>query len=137
VCTQNETYDKLVQAYQNDGDFRKKYGGLFYPNGLEKTGVGAVLSKPSIPGAGGLIIGTIVLELKWVKDPAPGTEIIKNRLKIDGIGSIFFGEILYNQEFRRLTLLRFQLGSPNGADGSAVEVQTNGTPWPPQHAGSG
>ena len=61
VCTQNETYDKLVKAYQEDGDFRKKYGALFYPTGNEKTGVGALLSKPHIPNEGGLILGTIVV----------------------------------------------------------------------------
>jgi hypothetical protein len=134
VCTQYETYDKLVQAYQNDSDFRKKYGSLFYPTGNEKTGVGALLSKARIPNEGGLILGTIVVELKWATTPAPGTEIIGNRLKIDGIGSIFFGEILYDHDARRLTLLRFQLGSPTGADGSVVEVQSNGQTWPPRTA---
>jgi hypothetical protein len=133
VCTQNETYDKLVQAYQEDGDFRKKYGALFYPTGNEKTGVGALLSKPRIPNEGGPILGTIVVELRWATTPAPGTEIIANRLKIDGIGTIYFGEIFYEHNARRLTLLRFQLGSPVGADGSAVEVHSNGTPWPPKH----
>jgi len=131
VCTQYETYDKLVKAYQEDGDFRKKYGSLFYPTGNEKTGVGALLSKPHIPNEGGLILGTIVTALRWATTPAPGTEIIANRLKIDGIGSIYFGEILFEQNSRRLTLLRFQLGSPVGADGSAVEVHSNGQGYPP------
>jgi len=134
VCTQYETYDKLVVAYQNDSDFRKRYGSLFYPTGNEKTGVGAMLSKASIPNAGGIILATVVTSLRWVKDPAPGTEIIANRLKIDGIGSIFFGEILFDHNARRLTLLRFQLGSPYGVDGSAVEAQSNGIPWPPKSA---
>jgi hypothetical protein len=132
VCTQYETYDKLVQAYQEDGDFRKKFASLFYLTGNEKTGVGALLWKPHIPNEGGLILGTIVTELRWATTPAPGTEIIRNQLKIDGIGSIYFGEIFYDRNSRRLTLLRFQLGSPVGGDGSAVEVHTNGTPWPPK-----
>lgn len=132
VCTQYETYDKLVQAYHEDGDFRKKFGSLFYSTGDEKTGIGALLWKPNIPNEGGLILGTIVTELRWATTPAPGTEIIRNRLKIDGVGSIYFGEIFFERNSRRLTLLRFQLGSPTGADGSAVEVQSNGSPWPPK-----
>jgi hypothetical protein len=132
ICNQYETYDKLVQSYQEDGDFRKKFGSLFYLTGNEKTGMGALLSKPAIPNAGGLIVATVVTTLRWATTPAPGTEIIANRLKIDGVGSIYFGEILFEQESRRLTLLRFQLGSPVGADGSAAEVQSNGHTWPPR-----
>jgi hypothetical protein len=132
VSSQYETYDKLVQAYHEDSDFRKKFGALFYLTGHEKTGVGALLFKPTVPNAGGLILGTIVKELRWATTPAPGTEIIGNRLKIDGVGSIYFGEILYDHNSRRLTLLRFQLGSPVGADGSVVEVHSNGQTWPPK-----
>ena len=132
VCTQHETYDKLVKAYQDDSNFRKQFGALFYPTGHEKTGVGALLTKSSIPNAGGLILGTVVTSLRWAAQPAPGTEIRGNRLIIEGIGSVFFGEILYEHNSRRLTLLRFQLGSPVGADGSACDVQSNGQGWPPQ-----
>jgi hypothetical protein len=136
ICTQYETYDKLVHAYQEDGDFRKRFGSLFSPTGHEKTGVGALLSRHTIPNEGGLILGTIVTALRWASTPAPGTEIMGNRLKVDGIGSIYFGEILFEHNARRLTLLRFQLGSPTGADGSAVEVHSNGQTWPPKATGS-
>jgi hypothetical protein len=131
ICTQYETYDKLVKAYHEDSDFRKKFGSLFYSTGDERTGIGSLLWKPDIPNQGGLILATIVVELRWATTPAPGTEIIRNRLKIDGIGSIYFGEIFFDHHSRRLTLLRFQLGSPVGADGSAVEVHSNGQGYPP------
>jgi hypothetical protein len=131
ICTQHETYDKLVKAYETDGNFRKQYGGLFYPTGNEKTGVGALLAKHTIPNAGGIIVGTLVSSLRWGGQAAAGTEIRGNRLLIEGIGSIYFGEIIFEQSSRRLTLLRFQLGSPVGADGSACDVQSNGHTWPP------
>ena len=136
VCTQHESYDKLVKDYQEDGDFRKKFGSLFYPTGLEKTGVGAILSRASIPGAGGLILGTVVTHIGWAGPAAPGVEIQGNRVHIPGIGFIFFGEILYEHNSRRLTLLRFQLGSATGGDGSACEVQSNGQGWPPPKSGN-
>jgi hypothetical protein len=135
VCTHHETYDKLVKDYQEDGDFRKQFGGLFYPTGHEKTGIGAILSKASIPNAGGLILGTVVINMRWAAEPAPGVEIRGNRLHIPGIGYIFFGEILYEHNSRRLTLLRFQLGSQTGGEGSAAEVQSNGQSWPPPARG--
>jgi hypothetical protein len=132
VCTHYETYDKLVQAYHEDGDFRKKYGGLFYGTGHEKSGIGAILSKSAIPGAGGTIAGTVVTNLRWAAQPAVGAEIAGNSLAIPGIGTVFFGEVIYEHGSRRLTLLRFQLGSPTGGDGAACDVQSNGQGWPPR-----
>ncbi len=136
LCNHHETYDKLVQAYHEDGDFRKKYGGLIYSTGQEKTGIGAILSKSSIPGAGGIIVGTVVSNLRWAAQPAVGAEIAGNRLTIPGIGSIFFGELLVEHGSRRLTLLRLQLGSATGGDGSACDVQSNGQGWPPRPSGN-
>jgi hypothetical protein len=133
LCTHYETYDKLVTAYQDDSDFRKRFGSCFYLTGQEKTGVGALLSKPTIPGAGGgIIVATIAPVLRWAKDSAPGCQITGNRLQIAGVGSVYFGELVFEEESRRLTLLRFQLGSPTGAEASAVEVHSNGHTWPPQ-----
>jgi hypothetical protein len=131
VCTQYETYDKLVAAYQEDARFRKQFGSLFYPMGNEKTGVTALLSKPTIPNAHGRVVGTIVTGLKWAGKPPEGTEITGNRLKIDGIGSIYFGEIIFEPYSRRLTLLRLQLGSINGGGGAACEGHTGGQSIPP------
>jgi hypothetical protein len=69
--------------------------------------------------------------LEWEKERAPDTVISGNRLSIDGIGTIFFGEIIIEEGVRRVTLVRCQLGSPDGADMSACDVQSNGESWPP------
>ncbi len=132
ICTRYQTYDDLVKGYSDDSDFRKQYGDMFYLTGHEKTGVGAILSKASIPGAGGLILGTVVTNIKWAGVPAVGVEIRGNRVFIPGIGTIFFGEFIFAHNSRRLTLLRFQLGSPTGGDGSACDVQSGGQGWPPE-----
>jgi hypothetical protein len=132
VCTQHETYDKLVKAYQDDSNFRKQFGHMFYPTGHEKTGVGAILTKPSIPGAGGLIVGTVVSSMQWANQAPVGGAIQGNKLTFEGVGSFYFGEIIYQQNTRRLTLLRFQLGSPVGGEGAACDVGSNGEGWPPQ-----
>jgi len=130
VCTHYETYEKLVKAYHEDGDFRKRYGGLFYPTGHEKTGISSILSKPEI-GEGGMVAGTVVTNLRWAGAQPVGAEIRSNRLTVPGIGTIFFGEIVYQPNTRQLTLLRFQLGSPTGGEGSACNVGSNGGGMPP------
>ena len=131
VCTQYETYDKLSAAYQKDPKFRKQYSSLFYPMGNEKTGLTALLTKAVIPNAYGLVLGTVVTGLKWTGKAPEGTQITGNRLKIDGIGSIYFGEIIFEPYARRLTLLRLQLGSINGGSGAACEGHTGGQTYPP------
>ncbi len=80
----------------------------------------------------GVFLGTFATELQW-RGPAPAnTHITGNKVTIDGFGSVHFGEIMIMEGYRRITMLRFQLGSPDGGDGSAIDVQSNGTGWPPQ-----
>jgi len=131
IFGQHDTYAKLVKAYEEDADFRKQYASCFFPTGHEKHGLSGLLSKHEIPHADHTVVGTVVTRLKWEDKEPPETVISGNRLAINGIGTIFFGEILVEESFRRITLLRFQLGSPYGADGSACELQSNGESWPP------
>jgi hypothetical protein len=131
VFGQHDTYPKLSKAYEEDADFRQQYGKCFYPTGQEKTGLSGLLSKHVIPNGHGTVLGTIVTGLEWEKEAAADTVIAGNRLTIEGIGTIFFGEIIIEAGARRVTLLRCQLGSPDGADMSACDVQSNGQDWPP------
>jgi hypothetical protein len=128
VFAQCDTHGKLFQTYEQDSDFRKQYSKLFYPTGNEKSGFSNILSKAEIPHNNGVVIGTVVTGLEWEDTEAPDTVITGNRLDIKGIGTFFFGEIMISASFRRVTLLRFQLGSPEGADGSACDGSGG---WPP------
>lgn len=123
VFGQYDTHAKLCKAYAEDSDFRKQYSGLFYPSGHEKSGLTGLLSGHEIPNFGGIVLGTIVTGMEWQKGGAADVVIAGNRLDIQGIGSIFFGEIIVEPLSRRVTLLRFQLGSCHGGDGSAGDVQ--------------
>jgi hypothetical protein len=131
MFSQYDTYAKLAKTYEEDADFRQRYGKCFYPTGQEKTGLLSRLGKHEIPNGNGIVLGTVVTGLEWENDKAPDTVIAGNRLAIEGIGTIFFGEIIIQEGFRRVTLLRCQLGSPDGADMSACEAQSNGETWPP------
>lgn len=133
IFAANDTKEQLLATYRNDGDFRKKYAALFFPPGAALPGfLNTLLSKPEIPFAEqGPIVATFVTGLEWVGPAPAATEIQNNRLTISGLGRIFFGEIIIGEGTRRVTLLRFELGSTNGGDASAVEVAANGTKWPP------
>lgn len=135
LFSEYETKEKLCRAYEQSRAFRKSYGKRFYPTGQSSDAgcLGGLFgAKSRIPEGRGVIVATLVTGLKWDGKAAPGTEIKGNQLRIEGLGSIHFGEIVIEEDFRRVTLIRFQLGSPDGGDGSVCEVQTNGHTWPPK-----
>jgi len=136
LFTRNDTKEKLRKAYAEDRQFRKRYGKQFYSAGESSNAWLDWLfgAAKRIPQGKGLICATVVTTIQWEGKAAPGTQIKGNRLIVDGLGSIYFGEILIEEELRRLTLIRFQLGSPDGGDGSVCETSTNGHSWPPRVA---
>jgi hypothetical protein len=50
---------------------------------------------------------------------------------VPDFGKIYFGEMFITGESRRLTMVRFQLGSPQGGEISAAEGESNGDTYPP------
>jgi hypothetical protein len=132
VFCKNDTKAKLVETYTKDGEFREKFAACFHPIGADIPGVFAHLlgAKHEIPGAdNGPIVATFVTGLEWVGGAAPeGTEVVNNRLTIAGLGRIYFGEIVIEENSRRASLLRFEFGSPIGGEGTAGECVNNGTP---------
>jgi len=57
VFSQHETKGKLVQRYEKDADFRKRYGNLFFSTGRRE-------GKNEIPNSKGMIYGTVVAGLE-------------------------------------------------------------------------
>jgi hypothetical protein len=78
----------------------------------------------------GLIYTTIVERITWVNRRFPGSSIDGHVVTIPNFGKIFFGELLIGGAERRLTMVRFEMGSPVGgwADGGGVD--TNGSFYP-------
>jgi len=80
------------------------------------------------------IFATAVRQLRWADGAPPHTAIEGHRLTIDGLGSFYFGEIIIEEGFRRLTLIRFQLGSPDGSEspaageGARLKMDDTGSP---------
>jgi hypothetical protein len=119
-----DTRAKLLTA-ADDPKWVRKHGHLF---NLAKPVKGKMVPVPrSIFREGGLIVGTIVKELAWEKDPFPGSEIDRNVLTIPNFGKVHFGEILIKSSARRVTMVRLQLGSPSAGPSVYGDVDANGT----------
>jgi hypothetical protein len=78
-----------------------------------------------------VVHGTIVKSIQWRGKPYPGAKIERNVLTIPDIGTVSFGDLLLGKSDRRLTMIRFHLGSPDGGSGAGGQTCGNGGPPPP------
>ena len=80
---------------------------------------------------GGVTRCTLVNEIAWADKPDPRAAIQGNAIVIEDYGTVYFGEIYVTCYSRRITMVRFELGSPDGGDGCLAEGSANGGLWPP------
>lgn len=78
----------------------------------------------------GVLYTTIVKEIRWDGKPYPGAKIDGHTVMIPDFGTAFFGELLVSSSERRLTMLRFELGSPEGGWIDAGDSSSNGSFFP-------
>jgi hypothetical protein len=72
-----------------------------------------------------------VKKIEWDGTPHPNAEIHGHVVYVPEFGKIYFGEMFITGHYRRLTMVRFQLGSPDGGEIVAADGETNGSNWPP------
>lgn len=112
-----DTKGKLDQACQDSG-FLAKFGRQF----LSPSGGSGRTESADV---------RLVTIVKKITTKHPDVELIgSNGLRLKDYGSIFLGELLIQQNHRRLTMLRAQLGSPVGGTVVCGEVESNGTMVP-------
>ncbi len=85
----------------------------------------------TFPEANGIVKCTIVQEITWDGAPHPTATIHGHVVRVPNFGKIYFGEMFITGDSRRLTMVRFQLGSDDGGEVTAGEGQSNGGIWPP------
>ena len=85
----------------------------------------------AFPEAKGTVKCTLVQEIAWDGPPHPTATIHGHVVHVPNFGKIYFGELFITGESRRLTMVRFQLGSADGGEVTAAEGETNGSTWPP------
>jgi len=83
------------------------------------------------PNNSGTVLCTLVREIHWTDRPHPDAKIDGNSVIVPNFGRVYFGELLVQDAARRLTMVRYQLGSDDGGDGAAAEGETNGGTIPP------
>jgi hypothetical protein len=114
----NSTWGKLSSACASGAEPQ-----LFMPAGRSPAhGFG---------NGGGMVKCTMVSSITWADKPNPHVTIEGHSIVIADFGRVFFGEAYITPCSRRVTMVRFELGSPDGGDGSAAAGDTNGNPWPP------
>jgi hypothetical protein len=66
---------------------------------------------------------------KPIKAPG-GVSVNRNCVTIPNFGKIYFAEFLVSPSARRLTMFRFELGSPVDGSGSGGQIDNNGSYYP-------
>lgn len=113
---------------KNETDFWK-----LAAESLEGVNPGAKLEKKK-PEAPGALLCSIVKDFKFKcldegEKICPGvTRRGRHRLYVEDFGNIYLGEVLFRHSHKTLTMLRIELGSPNGAGITVVQADSNGQP---------
>jgi hypothetical protein len=115
-----------VAAAADDPKVVEKFGQHFVLNSTVK----GQTRRAGLIVRNGIVYTTIVEKIAWTGKPFPGSKIDGHVVTIPEFGQIFFGELLIGSSERRLTMVRFDMGSPIGgwADGGGVD--TNGSAYP-------
>jgi hypothetical protein len=87
-------------------------------------------SRAAIVQRYGVLYTTIVRKLEWEKKPYPGAKIDGHSVIVPDFGTVYFGELFVHSSERRMTMVRFELGSPWGAYIDVGDVGSNGSLFP-------
>jgi hypothetical protein len=124
-----DTKDKL--AARHAAGLAPEHAGLLMPLDDEDDDEGEDDEDTDFPEAEGTVKVTIVQEIAWDGDPHPTATIHGHVVRVPDFGKIYFGEMFITADSRRLTMVRFQLGSPDGGEVTAAEGESSGGGWPP------
>jgi hypothetical protein len=75
----------------------------------------------------GVILCSLV---KTLKADCPGVTVEGHVITVEHFGKIYVGEVLAEPGFKRISMLRLQLGSPHEGLLNTGEASINGLPWP-------
>jgi hypothetical protein len=149
VYSEYDTKNKLCDAYKSSEDFRQNCGHLFHdlPDDEEHehggngqtgrraatAGGGQGAEEHCLPEADGIICCTVVERISWAdrNRPHPKARINGNRIEFQDFGYIYVGEMCVAKNRKQLTMMRIQLGSPQGGELALDDGSSNGHSWPP------
>jgi hypothetical protein len=120
-----DTRSKLLAAV-DDPKFVRAYGAHLVANAT----IEGHPRRQGLVSHGGVIYTTIVEKIAWKGKPFPGATIDGHTVKVPEFGTLYFGELLIASAERRLTMVRFELGSPIGGYVDAGDMSSNGSGFP-------
>jgi hypothetical protein len=115
------TFDDLKHAYQTNKTFRQNHKPLFKIPPGHRPG--------NLPAKRGVAYCTIIKKVTGL--PAPVVLAGTNEIVIPNFGILALGEMFVYTHERRLSLLRFALGSPTKGDVTFGGLSSDGNGWPP------
>jgi hypothetical protein len=118
-----DTLDKL--AKQHGVGLEPHHAAMFLPADSKATKV------TGFPIANGTVKCTLVQKIEWNGPKHPTAEIHGHVVVVPDFGKIYFGEMFIAAHSRRLTMVRFQLGSPDGGEIVAADGENDPGMWPP------
>ena len=121
-----DTQSKVLAAADDPKVFRGYSNQLVIASTIE----GVAPERPTLVSRDGVIYATIVKELKWEGKPPKNARIDGHSVIVDDFGTVYFGELLISKVERRMTMVRFELGSPAGGYCDFVDVGSNGSLFP-------
>lgn len=126
-----DTRAKLALAAAKDPDiFPRTYVGRETRRAQAQSKTFKLPKAARIVSLRGVSYATIVEKISWADAPYPESEINQNIVQIPELGLIFFGELLVSPAARRLTMVRFELGSDDGGYVDGVDVASAGSWYP-------
>ena len=118
-----DTLDKLAENHA--AGLKPHHAAMFLPADSKATKV------TGFPVANGTVRSTIVQKIEWDGPKHPKAEIHGHVVVVPDFGKIYFGEMFIAAHSRRLTMVRFQLGSPDGGEIVAADGEAPGGTFPP------
>ncbi len=116
-----DSEEQVANAFKND-PFYTKYRDRFY------RASGPIPPKGQVPRVGGKYIAYSIVDR--IETDHPNARVDGFTISLDNFGWLYFGEVLVTPESRRLTMVRFELGSPDAGTGVLGEVVSNGETLP-------
>jgi hypothetical protein len=138
-----ETFEAVKKHFENGGELRKMAEDTMKANLYPETQIPKEWELPNELALHGALVCSIVKEVDFKysgadankqKDryPCPGVERHgRHMFHVLDFGRVYLAEVRFEYGRKSLTMLRVQLGSPNGAALTVVQADSNGRPIPP------
>jgi hypothetical protein len=121
LMCQLDTLRGFKDKYAKDAGFRKMASDRFGWSGLNWP------NPDTLPEPKGIVSCSLV---KTISCGCPGLTINGNSIKVPNFGTIYLAEYWAKAGSRRLTMMRFALGSPTEGDVTVGGIDGNGTGFP-------